>query len=144
MGLNLLARPGESPELVVDQVVSIFHDLYRDSWGPRTDDILRAALLTLVGVPGMTLTEVPLLLTDPGFREPLVGAAERPGGARAVLGLVRGPVGRGTHAGHRASHEQAADLPAAPPSAQHAGAGRTRLRLRPGAGRAKHRARAAR
>ena len=49
----------------MDQVVSIFHDLYRDSWGPRTDDILRAALLTLVGVPGMTLTEVPLLLTDP-------------------------------------------------------------------------------
>jgi hypothetical protein len=72
VGLNLLARPGESPELVVDQVVSIFHDLYRDSWGPRTDDILRAALLTLVGVPGMTLAEVPLLLTDPSFRRPLV------------------------------------------------------------------------
>jgi hypothetical protein len=73
VGLNLLARPSDSPELVVDQVVSIFHDLYRDSWGPRTDDILRAALLTLVGVPGMTLAEVPLLLTDPGFRRPLVG-----------------------------------------------------------------------
>jgi len=72
VGLNLLARPGDSPELVVDQVVSIFHDLYRDSWGPRTDDILRAALLTLVGAPGMTLAEVPLLLTDPGFRQPLV------------------------------------------------------------------------
>ena len=76
--LNLLARPGESPELVVDQVVSIFHDLYRDSWGPRTDDILRAALLTLVGVPGMTLAEVPLLLTDPGFRQPLVGRLDDP------------------------------------------------------------------
>jgi hypothetical protein len=72
VGLNLLARPDDSPELVVDQVVSIFHDLYRDSWGPRTDDILRAALLTLVGVPGMTLAEVPLLLTDARFRRPLV------------------------------------------------------------------------
>jgi hypothetical protein len=78
VGLNLLARPSDSPELVVDQVVSIFHDLYRDSWGPRTDDILRAALLTLVGVPGMTLAEVPLLLTDPGFRRPLVGRVNDP------------------------------------------------------------------
>ena len=78
VGLNLLARPSDSPELVVDQVVSIFHDLYRDSWGPRTDDILRAALLTLVGVPGMTLAEVPLLLTDPVFRRPLVGRINDP------------------------------------------------------------------
>jgi hypothetical protein len=78
VGLNLLARPSESPELVVDQVVSIFHDLYRDSWGPRTDDILRAAVLTLVGVPGMTLAEVPLLLTDPGFRRPLVARVNDP------------------------------------------------------------------
>ena len=78
VGLNLLARPSDSPELVVDQVVSIFHDLYRDSWGPRTDDILRAALLTLVGVPGMTLAEVPLLLTDPAFRRPLVGRINDP------------------------------------------------------------------
>ena len=38
VGLNLLARPSDSPELVVDQVVSIFHDLYRESWGPRTDE----------------------------------------------------------------------------------------------------------
>jgi len=78
VGLNLLARSTESPDLVADQVVSIFHDLYRDSWGPRTDDILRAALLTLVGVPGMTLTEVPLLLTHPGFRAPLVGRVNDP------------------------------------------------------------------
>jgi hypothetical protein len=78
IGLNLLARPRESPELVVDQVVSIFHDLYRNSWGPRTDDILRAALLTLVGVPGMTLAEVPLLLTDEGFRQPLVSRINDP------------------------------------------------------------------
>ena len=36
------------------------------------------ALLTLVGVPGMTLAEVPLLLTDPGFRRPLVGRLNDP------------------------------------------------------------------
>ena len=90
VGLNLLARPGESPELVVDQVVSIFHDLYRESWGPRTDDILRAALLTLVGVPGMTLAEVPLLLTDPGFRRPLVGRLNDPVALQPFWGWFEG------------------------------------------------------
>jgi len=90
VGLNLLARPGESPELVVDQVVSIFHDLYRESWGPRTDDILRAALLTLVGVPGMTLAEVPLLLTDPAFRRPLVGRLNDPVALQPFWGWFEG------------------------------------------------------
>jgi hypothetical protein len=78
VGLNVLAGAEAAPELVVDQVVGIFHDLYHSSWGPRTDDILRAALLTLVGVPGMTLAEVPLLLTDAGFRRRLVGRVDDP------------------------------------------------------------------
>ncbi len=78
VGLNVLAGAEVAPELVADQVVGIFHDLYRASWGPRTDDILRAALLTLVGVPGMTLAEVPLLLTDAGFRRRLVGRVDDP------------------------------------------------------------------
>lgn len=78
VGLNLLASDEDGRELVVDQVVGIFHQLYRAFWGPRTDDILRAALLTLVGVPGMTLAEVPLLLTDAGFRRRLVGRVDDP------------------------------------------------------------------
>ena len=78
VGLNLLASDEDGRELVVDQVVGIFHQLYRAFWGPRTDDILRAALLTLVGVPGMTLAEVPLLLTDAGFRRRLVGRIDDP------------------------------------------------------------------
>jgi hypothetical protein len=77
VGLNLL-RSSDSPDLVVDQVVSIIHDLWSQSWGPRLEDILRAALLTLVGVPGMTLAEVPLLLTDAAFRRPLVARLNDP------------------------------------------------------------------
>jgi type IV secretory pathway TraG/TraD family ATPase VirD4 len=101
VGLNLLAHPGDSPELVVDQVVSIFHELYRDSWGPRTDDILRAALLTLVGVPGMTLAEVPLL--PHRFRLPAAAgrAAQRSGGARPRSGA--GSRGSPTRNGWRPS-----------------------------------------
>ncbi|TDO30686.1 type IV secretion system coupling TraD/TrwB family protein [Kribbella sp. VKM Ac-2527] len=78
VGFNVLAGAETAPELVVDQVVGIFHDLYRTSWGPRTDDILRSALLTLVSEPGATLVDLPLLLTDPGFRRRLVGRVNDP------------------------------------------------------------------
>jgi len=77
-GFNLLAGAAEAPELVTDQVVSVFHHLFSAFWGPRTDDILRAALLTLAAEPGMTLVEVPLLLTDEGFRRRMVAAVDDP------------------------------------------------------------------
>ncbi len=78
VGLNLLSGAAEAPELVVDQIVTIFHQLYASSWGPRTADILRSALLTLAGEPGATLVDVPLLLTDPNFRRRLVGRVDDP------------------------------------------------------------------
>jgi energy-coupling factor transporter ATP-binding protein EcfA2 len=78
VGINLLADGGDAPDLVAEQVLGTFHRLYASSWGPRTDDILRAALLTLVGVPGMTLAEVPLLLTDAAFRRTVVGHIDDP------------------------------------------------------------------
>jgi len=78
VGINLLAGNGDAPDLVAEQVLGTFHRLYASSWGPRTDDILRAALLTLVGVPGMTLAEVPLLLTDAAFRRTVVGHIDDP------------------------------------------------------------------
>jgi hypothetical protein len=73
-----LSGSTDAPELVSDQIVGIFHQLYASSWGPRTADILRSALLTLASEPGMTLTEVPLLLTDPSFRRRLVGRIDDP------------------------------------------------------------------
>lgn len=78
VGLNLLAGSHRAPELAADQIVGIFHQLYKAFWGPRTDDILRAALLTLVTEPGMTLCEVPLILTDAGFRRRLVAKVDDP------------------------------------------------------------------
>jgi hypothetical protein len=73
VGFNLLEGISEAPELITDHVVGIFHRLYSAFWGPRTDDILRAAVLTLAQEPGMTLAEVPVLLTDGGFRRRLLG-----------------------------------------------------------------------
>jgi hypothetical protein len=71
VGFNLLAGGGGAPELVADQVVAIFRGLFAAFWGPRTDDVMRAAILTLTRRPGMTLAEVPLLLTSDGFRRRL-------------------------------------------------------------------------
>jgi hypothetical protein len=62
VGLNMLA--GTDPDLIVDHVAGVFKRIYEPWWGPRTDDIMRAACLTLAQIPGATLAEVPLLLTD--------------------------------------------------------------------------------
>lgn len=76
IGFNPLhIPPGEDAarELIADRVLGIFHALYYEFWGPRTDEILRAALFSLAyatardGSP-YTLIEVPELLTNPAFR----------------------------------------------------------------------------
>ncbi len=65
LGLNVLDCDREDErELVTDSVVSIFKKTYERFWGPRTDDILRAAILTLLRHPGTTLCEVPILLIN--------------------------------------------------------------------------------
>ena len=56
-------------ELVVSGIVAIFNKLYGHSWGPRLEYILRNTLLALSEIPGMTLVEVPRLLTDRAFRQ---------------------------------------------------------------------------
>jgi Type IV secretion-system coupling protein DNA-binding domain len=86
VGFNPLAVPGadeHARELAADRVLHIFKDLYRASWGPRSDDLLRAALLTLVSVPApngaaFTLCEVPELLTRPALRRYALGRAGLP------------------------------------------------------------------
>jgi len=66
VGLNVLSGP--DPELVADQIAGIFKRIYQNHWGPRSDDILRGACLTLAQIPGATLAEMPLLLTHDEWR----------------------------------------------------------------------------
>lgn len=87
VGSNILqaAHDEQSRELVVDHVVHIWHELYRDFWGPRTEDVMRAALLTLINTRGadgsaFTLVEVPELLTNSAFRRFVVRQAGVPAG----------------------------------------------------------------
>lgn len=91
VGLNpLRAANGTSAEVVVENLVGLFKSLYRHSWGPRLDDILRAALLTLAGAGGTTLCEVPLILTDPNYRRRLVGRLDDPVGLESFWGWYEG------------------------------------------------------
>ena len=74
--LNVLAGP--DADLVVDNLVGIFRNIFSAYWGPRTDDVLRAACLTLrrtdTNDHPASLAEVPRLLSDEAFRAPKVAA----------------------------------------------------------------------
>ncbi|WP_040713587.1 type IV secretory system conjugative DNA transfer family protein [Nocardia takedensis] len=66
-----LGRIGaDKRDLAVDNLVTVFHRIYKAWWGPRTDDIMRSSLLTLCAQPGTpTLADLPRLLTEPAFRQ---------------------------------------------------------------------------
>lgn len=66
VGLNVLAGP--DLDLVTDHIAAVFKRIYENHWGPRSDDILRAACLTLARIEGATLAEIPLLLTRAEWR----------------------------------------------------------------------------
>ena len=90
VGFNIL-QVGSSEherELVVDHVVHVFAELWRSSWGPRTSDVLRTALLTLTHTmapdgSAFTLCEVPELLLNPSFRRFVTAQASVPDTVRS-------------------------------------------------------------
>ena len=70
VGFNPLAFPGyENPPLIADAVLSVLKELWADNWGVRIQDMLSAALLTLVEVDGASLLWLPAFLTDEQFRQ---------------------------------------------------------------------------
>ncbi|MEJ3745516.1 TraM recognition domain-containing protein [Actinomycetes bacterium KLBMP 9797] len=71
---------GDDDDLVVDNIVSIFGKIYARHWGPRIDDILRSALLTLMSRANPMLTLVPPLLNDRRLRAELVQQFTDPAG----------------------------------------------------------------
>jgi hypothetical protein len=67
-------------DLVVDNIVSIFGKIFAQHWGPRIDDILRSALLTLMAHAHPMLTMVPPLLTDKPGRAAVTADLHDPAG----------------------------------------------------------------
>lgn len=78
VGFNPLDTTGRNADVVVDGILSAFKAVFADGWGPRTEDLLHAGLLTLArsgearGEPH-TLLDLPRLLTDAAFRRTVVG-----------------------------------------------------------------------
>jgi type IV secretory pathway TraG/TraD family ATPase VirD4 len=79
VGFNPLDAVGRNREVVVDGILSAFKAVFEDGWGPRTEDLLHAGLLSLAtagesrGEP-YTLLDLPRLLTDAPFRRSVIGA----------------------------------------------------------------------
>lgn len=79
VGFNPLDTEGRNTDVVVDGILSAFKAVFAEGWGPRTEDLLHAGLLSLAsagvtrGEPH-TLLDLPKLLTDSAFRRTVVGA----------------------------------------------------------------------
>lgn len=74
VGINPLDahhRHGRSPEVVADSLFGTFRAIWGDSLGPRSSDILRNCLDLLARRDDASLVQLPLLLTNPGFRRRL-------------------------------------------------------------------------
>jgi hypothetical protein len=52
-----------------DTVTGIFKRIFADSWGPRTEDFLRSACLSLAGTENAGLANIPRLLENSAFRK---------------------------------------------------------------------------
>jgi type IV secretory pathway TraG/TraD family ATPase VirD4 len=69
IGFNMLeAIESAHHHLIASELISVFKKIWIDSWGPRTEYILRNTILALLEVPGATLLEVPRMLADKEYR----------------------------------------------------------------------------
>jgi hypothetical protein len=75
VGFNLLDTTEAPAELVAENVVHVFLQLFGSTLlGPRSEDLLRASLLTGMSNPDFTLVDIPLLLSNAAWRRPYVDA----------------------------------------------------------------------
>ncbi|MET4781621.1 type IV secretory system conjugative DNA transfer family protein [Glaciihabitans sp. UYNi722] len=79
VGFNPLDAEGRNKDVVVDGILSAFKAVFEDGWGPRTEDLLHAGLLSLATAgearsDPYTLLDLPRLLTDAPFRRSVIGA----------------------------------------------------------------------
>ena len=59
--------PNTSAAEQAAELVSVFHKIWADSWGPQMEDLMRNSFIAL-GEAGRTLVDLPLLFRDASFR----------------------------------------------------------------------------
>lgn len=67
-----LVNAGVPAELVADMLLGVFREIFEESWGVYTQDILSHTFHTLAKVEGSTLLDLVPLLTDKAFRHNLL------------------------------------------------------------------------
>lgn len=81
-GLNPLDVGDRDPDVVVDGLLAVFAAVFAEGWGPRTQDITHAGLVSLArtgrdrqarGEAPYTLLDLPRLFTDAPFRRSVIG-----------------------------------------------------------------------
>ncbi|MER7894298.1 DUF87 domain-containing protein [Micromonospora sp. NPDC094482] len=77
---NINPLAGDDPDLVVDNLVSIFGNIFAKAWGPRMDDVMRVACLTLLRHANVTLQHIPPLLNSAQFRSAMTVHLDDPAG----------------------------------------------------------------
>jgi hypothetical protein len=77
---DVAANGAAGREWAAENVVGVFRRLYAAWWGPRMDDVLRAACLTVIQRPGATLADVIAVLTRDAFRRALLTTWGEPEG----------------------------------------------------------------
>lgn len=70
--------PPEKRSLAAAGLLDVFKKLWTDFWGPRTEHILRNALIALLDQPRATLGDVLRLFDDKAFRETAAARVQSP------------------------------------------------------------------
>lgn len=78
VGFNPLAGAAENAEGRADDVLHLFRELYGNSLGPRSSDVLLHALVALARNDQSTLADLPVLLTNAAFRRRHLAAVSDP------------------------------------------------------------------
>ncbi len=78
VGFNPLNVGERDPDVVIDGLVAVLKAVFHDGWGPRTEDIIHSALLSLgrVGTTRkmpFTMLDLPRVLADEKFRRSIIG-----------------------------------------------------------------------
>ncbi len=69
VGFNLLHHVSEERRpLVTSGIVQAFKGIWKDSWGPRLEYILYAAVAALIDCQNVSLLGIQRMLVDPGYR----------------------------------------------------------------------------
>ena len=77
---NILSiAAGDNPALIASGVVAAFKAIWRDSWGPRLEYLLYAAVASLLECQNVSLLGVSRILSDRNYRRSIVKRVTDPG-----------------------------------------------------------------